>query len=107
MIKTCQRRGVVTADLKHGALGKQEVEIWNGRSQSVAARSAAPKNSMDYLIPWEIQSYPSFSGCDWNSSLTEKIRGSFVDEPRDALKTRVDSFGQWEFQPDPSFCGYV
>ena len=28
-------------------------------------------------------------------------------ESRDALKTRVDSFRQWEFQPDPSFCGYV
>ena len=58
---------------------------------------------MDYLIPWEFQLYPSFSGCAWHSSLTAKIRGSFVDEPRDALKTRMDSFRQWEFQPDPAW----
>ena len=39
-VEDLQRWGVVTADREHGALGKQEVEIWNGRSQSVAARSA-------------------------------------------------------------------
>ena len=60
---------------------------------------------MDSLIQWEcnhiLLGRDMVKRPQWLSTAP-----GFV-ESRDALKTRMDSFRQWEFQPDPSFCGYV